>query len=115
CALNSAVYRFLVTAFIVVYSFISWSRIFAHLTHPSGMATVLGASRDEPVSLFHRLARRSPLLQPDELHQGRSACRVAGLAFIEPPARCRLRQSRVSAPRRAALRGDWCGCGSEWR
>jgi hypothetical protein len=31
-ALNSAVYRFLVTDFIVAYSSISWSRILAHLT-----------------------------------------------------------------------------------
>src|ERR1700712_4656135 len=54
-ALNSAVYRFLVTVFIVAYSFISWSRIFAHFTQPAQRLAFIVGQANFPRLPFNRI------------------------------------------------------------
>src|SRR5271155_2688142 len=52
-ALNSAVYRFLVTAFIVAYSLILWSRNLAHLSY-----LLLNSSPNEPDEIITEQYRK---------------------------------------------------------
>jgi hypothetical protein len=85
------VYRFLITAFIVAYSFISWSRKLAHLIvsfaggEPAGELIVEGGLK-RAESAWTRAGNREPMLGVRELFS-------AALAYCEG----RQRPERVAS------------------
>src|SRR5258706_12167051 len=95
-ALNSAEYRFLVTGFIVAYSFISWSRIFAHFIFRAARFAPAHARGLRELRRAHWAALRH---RPGDALGGTSA-RVLSLPAHRAPLRRQLAGHRPGGPAR---------------